>query len=74
MAVFEVTHAQTDKKCLHVRWLLAQTVDPAKVKQYLQRAFQDKLGDAEEAMKELAQSMEPEEAGKRGYEIYTRFR
>lgn len=51
-----------------------QTVDPEKVRTYLHRAFRDSLGAAEEALRQLAESMPPEEAAKRAYDIYTQFR
>lgn len=49
-------------------------MDPSKVRAYLQRAFQNNLGAAEEALKQLAEAMSPQEAAERGYEVYTQFR
>ena len=49
-------------------------MEPEKVRLYLQRAFRDSLGAAEEAMRQLAESMSPDDVAKKGYDMYTEFR
>ena len=59
---------------IHISKLLRQAVNPAQVRGYLQRAFKDKLSAVQSAMHQLAHAYPPEEAGKRGYDLYVDFR
>ena len=51
-----------------------EAIDPAKVQSYLERAFGTSLGEATDAMRELAASCGRAELEARGYDLYVRFR
>ena len=49
-------------------------VDPAAVQQYLEKKFGEDLDRVKAAMRDLAESFEPEELSDRAYSLYERFR
>jgi hypothetical protein len=49
-------------------------VDPAAVQQYLEKKFGEDLDRVKAAMRELAESFEPEELSGRAYSLYEKFR
>ena len=51
-----------------------EPIDPAKVEQYLQKAFGAALPEVRRAMEDLAASYSPEDLAALGYKLYERFR
>jgi hypothetical protein len=51
-----------------------QPISPASVKNYLKRAFGDKLSTARQAMEDLAAAYAPEELDQAAYDLYEQFR
>jgi hypothetical protein len=49
-------------------------MDPASVRRYLEQKFKDDLPAVREAMQALAESLEPEDLERRGYDLYETFR
>jgi len=49
-------------------------VDPAAAQRYLEKKFGDDLKRVKEAMRDLAESLEPEELSDRAYSLYEEFR
>ncbi len=49
-------------------------IDPAKVEKYLAGKFGDELGAVQQAMEELADSLETDDLASRAYRLYERFR
>jgi hypothetical protein len=49
-------------------------VDPAAVQRYLEKKFAEDLDRVKAAMRDLAESFEPEELSDRAYSLYERFR
>ena len=47
---------------------------PASVRNYLARAFGDRLGEVRAAMEALAASLPPDELNRTGFRLYERFR